>query len=223
MVAELSVEIEGAALHGAALSVSELEILRQLFEGSSAHPGKRMSGDPRLRKLVGQGSSAFKIAVEYRGTHVQAIRAVLFDKSPDNNWFLGWHQDRTIAVKERHEVQGYGPWTVKQGIHHVEPPFDILENMVTLRLHLDPVTTSNAPLLIALKSHKRGRVASESAGAIASNSDVLSCNADCGDIWAYSTPILHASEKSVSQTSRRVLQVDYSAGELPNPLEWVGI
>jgi hypothetical protein len=32
------------------------------------------------------------------------------------DWALGWHQDRTIAVMERVEADGLGPWTVKSGL-----------------------------------------------------------------------------------------------------------
>ena len=69
------------------------------------------------------------------------MRAILFDKTPATNWSLGWHQDRTIAVAKRADVNGFGPWTVKSGLLHVAPPFDILVRMVTLRVHLDPSST----------------------------------------------------------------------------------
>jgi len=71
---------------------------------------------------------------------------------------LAWHQDRTIAVVRRKDIEGFGPWTVKSGWPHVAPPFELLAEMVTLRIHLDPVTEANAPLLIAPGSHRFGRV-----------------------------------------------------------------
>lgn len=51
----------------------------------------------------------------------------------------------------------------------------------------------------------------------------VACLAESGDIWLYATPILHASEAAIAPTHRRVLQVDYSVGPLPAPLEWLGI
>ena len=53
----------------------------------------------------------------------------------------------------------YGPWSVKAGQPHVAPPFALLADMVTLRVHLDPVGPGNSPLLIAPGSHRLGRVA----------------------------------------------------------------
>src|SRR5690348_17331497 len=40
------------------------------------------------------------------------VRAILFDKTPDANWNVLWHQDLSIAVKEKRDVLGYGPWSV---------------------------------------------------------------------------------------------------------------
>lgn len=85
--------------------------------------------------------------------------ALLLDKTEDMNWALGWHQDRTIAVREKIETPGYGPWTVKAGFLHVAPPFDVLAHMVTLRVHLDPVPADNAPLRVVPGSHLLGRIA----------------------------------------------------------------
>src|SRR5262245_51026818 len=41
------------------------------------------------------------------------VRALLFNKSPDANWYVTWHQDLTIAVRKRIDVPGFGPWSVK--------------------------------------------------------------------------------------------------------------
>ncbi|MGH7970992.1 MAG: phytanoyl-CoA dioxygenase family protein, partial [Limisphaerales bacterium] len=79
------------------------------------------------------------------GHACQPVRAILFDKSADQNWSLGWHQDRTIAVEQRIAVDGFGPWSAKSGMLHVEPPFKLLSRMVTVRVHLDAVPVTNAP------------------------------------------------------------------------------
>ena len=73
----------------------------------------------------------------HSGPATKPVRAVLFDKTEDANWSVAWHQDRTIAVRERREVANYGPWSVKDGATHVEPPFEMMRGMVTLRAHLD--------------------------------------------------------------------------------------
>jgi ectoine hydroxylase-related dioxygenase (phytanoyl-CoA dioxygenase family) len=105
----------------------------------------------------------------------------------------------------------------------VAPPFALLERMMTLHVHLNPVTPANAPLLIAPGSHQMGRIAEPNIDAIVARLGQTACLADRGDIWAYATPILHASDASRTSARRRVLQVDYSADPLDGGLEWLGV
>lgn len=157
------------------------------------------------------------------GPNCFPVRAILFDKSEAANWALGWHQDRTIAVRARKPVTGFGPWTVKSGITHVAPPVAILEGMVTLRLHLDPVPALNAPLLVARGSHRFGMIAETEIDSVVADANVVACLADRGDAWLYRTLILHASAATMEPRRRRVLQVDYAAQALPDGLEFLGL
>lgn len=163
------------------------------------------------------------IAATILGPNARPVRAVLFDKSEATNWALGWHQDRTICVRVRIDTDGFGPWTVKAGRHHVEPSFALMAGMVTLRVHLDPVGAGNAPLLVAPGSHRAGRVPVDTIPAVVRDHGVRACLAAAGDVWLYATPILHASDAAVRPTRRRVLQVDFSAASLPNGLAWLGV
>lgn len=185
-------------------------------------PGHRVSAHPALARLAQRLARAalFKAAA---GAGWACVRAIAFNKSPDSNWSLGWHQDRTIAVARREEAPGYEIWSTKDGVTHVEPPFGVLERMVTARVHLDPVDKDNAPLLVAQASHRRGKVPEERLESVVDNSDVLTCLANAGDVWLYATPILHASARSLSARSRRVIHLDFSRDALPAPLKWAGI
>jgi ectoine hydroxylase-related dioxygenase (phytanoyl-CoA dioxygenase family) len=112
---------------------------------------------------------------------------------------------------------------MKAGLQHVTPPFAILADMVTLRVHLDPVPAGNAPLLIAPGSHRFGRIAEDDIAGIVDRCGRMACIAEGGDIWLYATPILHASEASHEPQRRRVLQVDFAASNLPGGLRWLGV
>jgi hypothetical protein len=184
--------------------------------------GLRLHGHPALPALLATGP-IHAIAAHHLGAAARPVRAVLFDKTPSTNWSLGWHQDRTIAVRTRADVPGYGPWSTKQGIQHVEPPFAITEAMVTLRIHLDDTPADNAPLLIAPGSHRLGRIPEDAIAATVARHRTVACLAGAGDVWCYATPILHASATTQGQQRRRVLQVDYAAIVLPEPLVWLGI
>lgn len=201
--------------------LAEIEAIASRLEPDRA--GIRLHGIDALPALLMPGAAIGSVAAYAIGPSARPVRAILFDKTATANWSLGWHQDRTIVVTERRDVDGYGPWTVKAGLHHVAPPFDLLARMVTLRVHLDPVGTDNAPLLVAPGSHRSGRVAEADIDAVVAACGIATCLADRGDIWLYATPILHASESAVRPQRRRVLQIDYAADDLPGGLTWLGM
>lgn len=215
-------EVGAILFPGAALPVLDAlgTALERWPDGQS---GTRIAGDAVIGDLLGPASTIGALISEIFGKTAVPVRAVYFDKNETNNWVLGWHQDRTIAVKQRAEVSGFGPWTVKQGILHVQPPFSVIAAMRTIRIHLDAVPHDNAPLLIASGSHKLGQVAAEKCAEAAMSLPVSACLAEPGDIWVYHTAILHASERSKRVRRRRVLQVDFAAEPLSHPLEWLGV
>lgn len=213
----LSLNEDGAAhLPGAAAPF--LGLLRALAEGQPAErAGIRLHGVPGLAELLAHDALGGLVP------GMRPVRAILFDKSLGTNWALGWHQDRTLAVRERVETPGFGPWSVKQGLFHVELPFALIEAMRTIRIHLDPVPEDNAPLLIAPGSHRLGRIPETDLAGVVERCGTATCLADAGDVWLYATPIVHASAASSGGGHRRVLQVDFSAEALPGGLEWLGI
>lgn len=184
--------------------------------------GVRICDDPGLYHWIADDSPLGELASSLIGTPAQPVRAILLDKSDEANWALGWHQDRTIAVRERREVEGYGNWTLKAGTTHAEPPFAVLRRMVTARVHLDDVGADNGPLLIVRGSHRAGRLPESEIARAAEERDAFACLASAGDVWFYATPILHSSERSRNPTGRRVLQIDFSADQLPGGLQWAG-
>lgn len=214
---------DGAQLFSGALGDSLGELEAVLSEMPAEEAGTRLHGIAQLRPFLAPAGCIGSIAAKALGQSAKPVRAILFNKTAETNWALAWHQDRTICVKERKEVAGFGPWTVKQGMHHVAPPFDLLAQMVTLRAHLDDVPPSNAPLLIAPGSHRLGRVAVDAMDEAVERCGRHVCLAQAGDVWLYATPILHASDAATSPASRRVLQVDFAAFDLPGGLEWLGV
>lgn len=211
---------DGAQLFPAAFAPEQIAALEALLPDLDERPGARINPIAGLADAVAPATS---IAAKILGPGAKPVRAMLFDKSPARNWALGWHQDRTIAVRERIDTPGFADWTVKHDIHHVVPPFDLLERMLTARIHLDPVTAENAPLLVARGSHRFGRVTDDRIARIGPRLGQDACLAKRGDLWLYATPILHASARAMSPSRRRVLQILYSADDLPNGLEWLGV
>ncbi len=186
-------------------------------------PGVRLRHVGEFASDLSAAGDIGAIAASAIGQDARPVRAVLFDKTEAMNWKLGWHQDRTIVVASRTDVAGFGPWTTKAGLQHVAPPFDLLERMVTLRIHVDPVEQDNAPLQIALGSHRLGLVPQPKIQDAVARCETMACLAEVGDVWMYSTAILHASDAAAAPRRRRVLQIDYAAFDLPGGLEWIGV
>lgn len=219
----MTLAVHGAQRMGDAVS-DDLDGLRAALRHlPDDQAGVRISGNDALRPfLLGHGSIG-SVATEVLGPSARPVRAIVFDKTAETNWSLAWHQDRTICVRNRVAIDGFGPWTIKGGMQHVAPPFDLLTRMITLRVHLDDVPATNAPLLVAPGSHLAGRIAVDDVADVVRRHGVATCIAEAGDIWVYSTPILHASEAAANPARRRVLQLDFAAEALPGALEWLGV
>lgn len=181
--------------------------VRNLLETSPAV--RRLAGSAEIRQFVTPvlGESAF------------AVRAVFFDKVPDANWGLGWHQDSVISVRERHEVDGFTAWGQKAGVWQVQPPPEILAEMVAVRVHLDDCGPANGPLRILPGSHRHGWLDDE-IGEWKRNVAEVECVVQSGGVVSLCPLTLHASSKSLSPGHRRVIHIEFAAHDLPVPLEW---
>ena len=157
------------------------------------------------------------------GTGARPVRMILFDKTPEANWHVAWHQDPCIAVKSKAEVAGYTGWSEKGGVNHVQPPAGVLENMVTLRIHLDETPASNGALEVVPGSHRIGRIPEKQIQGFVAEHPKVVCEARPGDILIMKPLILHSSRKSVTSGHRRVIHIEYAGSDLPRPLEWLGI
>jgi hypothetical protein len=143
--------------------------------------GQRLFDVPGLSTFLQTPSPVGEIAAAVLGDRTRPVRAILFDKTAETNWSLAWHQDRVVAVRERVDVPGFGPWSRKDGILHVAPPFEVLRRMLTVRLNLDEVPADNAPLLIAPGSHQLGRIAEADVPSVVSRCGSVACVAGRGD------------------------------------------
>lgn len=154
------------------------------------------------------------------GKQLSPVRSILFDKTPETNWDVVWHQDVTIALRERRDVDGFGPWSIKQAVTHVQPPAAVLESMITLRLHLDDCPSENGPLLVVPGSHLDGFVDVRALDTAKCEEDAFACVVSAGNVLATRPLLLHASKKASAPSHRRVLHVEYASEPLPDGLEW---
>jgi ectoine hydroxylase-related dioxygenase (phytanoyl-CoA dioxygenase family) len=148
------------------------------------------------------------------------VRSLFFDKQQGANWKVPWHQDLTIAVRERREVSGFGPWSEKEGVPHVQPPAAVLERMVTLRLHLDDCDAENGALRVLPGSHRCGVMSAARVRRYRHECAEVTCPVARGGVLAMRPLLLHASSPAVRPAHRRVIHLEFAMDELPGGLEW---
>ncbi len=148
------------------------------------------------------------------------VRGILFDKTPDANWNVVWHQDLSIAVRERRETSGFGPWSDKAGVPHVQPPAALLARMLAVRLHLDPCGEENGPLRVLPGSHRAGRLSPSEIGGWRARVPEVLCPVPRGGALLMHPLLLHASSGARTRGHRRVVHIEYAAEGLPGGLAW---
>jgi hypothetical protein len=151
------------------------------------------------------------------GPRAHLTRAIFFDKTPETNWKVPWHQDLHLAVERRAELPGYGPWSVKEGILHVIPPPGVLTQMLALRLHLDPCGAENGPLRVLPGTH-RNRWAPQEIEALREEIPEHECHLEEGGVLLVRPLLVHSSPVAALPGHRRVVHLEYCAAELPAEL-----
>ncbi len=155
---------------------------------------------------------------EILGGRLGLVRALFFDKPPQQSWALPWHKDLTISVRDNRlpSAELRHP-TVKAGVPHVEASRSVLEAMVTARVHLDDVTDQNGPVTVIPGSHRTGKSMDIDPG----SARRILCRQ--GDVLLIRPLVAHNSLNSLpgNQDHRRILHLEFAAHRaLPDGFEW---
>ena len=146
------------------------------------------------------------------------VKAIYFDKPAGSNWLVAWHQDLMINVSQRMALTGFGPWTSKPEGVAVQPPLAVLENVTTIRIHLDDCDASNGALKVVPGSHRHGVVPALKIPEY--TPAAVTCAAPAGGVMLMKPLLLHASNRSSSPRPRRVMHLEFASAALPEGLEW---
>jgi ectoine hydroxylase-related dioxygenase (phytanoyl-CoA dioxygenase family) len=151
-----------------------------------------------------------EIARAILGTGAIGFRATLFEKLPDSNWLVAWHQDTALPLRERRDVPGWGPWSVKDGVNYAHAPAQALERILALRVHLDSSVEDNGPLRVLPGTHVQGVLTDDEIHSIAERTAGVDCLMPLGGVIAMRPLVIHASSKSRTENPRRVLHIEYA-------------
>jgi len=209
---------QGFAIVPQVLDGKACEALRDLLGDADSAGTRGMLFVPEVMKL------AQSLLADLVRPHLRAkpdpVRGIYFDKRPETNWLVAWHQDLTLALKDRIEMPGFGPWSVKNGVPHVQPPMQLLEQMLTVRLHLDDADADNGVLRVLPGTHRLGRLNAESIAKCRETHAEVLCTVKAGDALLLRPLLLHASSRSTSERRRRVLHIEFAGFSLPSQLAW---
>jgi ectoine hydroxylase-related dioxygenase (phytanoyl-CoA dioxygenase family) len=159
---------------------------------------------------VARDSRLLSIAQEILGGSAIPFRATFFDKSPESNWLVAWHQDTALPLRERRETESWGPWSMKEGVNYAHAPASALSNVVALRVHLDDSTTDNGPLRVLPGTHRSGVLTNQEIRGLADRVSPVECLVPKGGVVAMRPLIVHSSSKSRVPAARRVLHIEYA-------------
>lgn len=172
---------------------------------------------PQLAPLVFNGKIKQVIA-QNLGADYFVVRSIYFDKPPLSNWAVPWHQDITISVNERQDIAGFTGWTIKQDQYSVCPPAFYMQNICTLRIHLDDTDAGNGALKVLSASHLQGIKRTNEIQI--EKEKIAVCNVPRGGVMLMKPLLFHSSDKTTGDRRRRVIHIEMSNVHLPEGLSW---
>jgi ectoine hydroxylase-related dioxygenase (phytanoyl-CoA dioxygenase family) len=187
--------------------------------GESVYALRNVLDLPAVRAIA-RADTVRTVVESVLGPDAFVVRGIFFDKTPEANWPVPWHQDLSVAVRERREAPGWGPWSEKAGVIHVQPPPEVLERMLTVRLHLDDCPAENGALRVLPGTHRLGRLGTAETARLRETVPEVVCAVRRGDALLMRPLLLHASSPSQQPGHRRVLHLEFAADDLPYGLEW---
>lgn len=146
------------------------------------------------------------------------VKSIYFDKPATSNWYVAYHQDLTISVDKKQELEHFGPWTIKQNQFAVQPPIEILEQITTLRIHLDNTNHENGALKVVPTSHRKRIYRPETIDWTTETE--TTCSVGQGGVMIMKPLLLHSSGRTTNQQKRRVIHIEFASQELPPELQW---
>lgn len=224
-----ALEDNGYTIIEAIYSPVEIEkIIRLIDQVDSSKDTFRKSADlfairqflkevPETRDLIFNDNLNTIIKTLY-GEDFFAVKSIYFDKPESSNWYVAYHQDLTISVDKKMPLEDFGPWTIKQNQFAVQPPLEILQDLFTIRIHLDDTTHENGALKVIPKSHLKDIYRPETIDWTHETEEI--CEVKSGGIMIMKPLLLHGSNRTTNNKKRRIIHIEFSSKELPAEVHW---
>ncbi len=208
----------GWARIGTGIPPGDMTALRETAFRDKAAGSRCLLDLPSVRDAAASLKRSL-ISSDFLPREAVAIQAIAFDKTPETNWKVAWHQDLMFPFARPVTAEGFGLPSIKDDIPYARPPCEVLEELLAVRLHLDDCGEDNGPLRVSPGTHLDGIVPSHEAAGRAAAHGETACLARTGEAILMKPLLLHASSQAVRPGHRRVLHVVYHSGR-PMPAEW---
>lgn len=172
---------------------------------------------PQINDLIFT-ENLLEIIKSIGGNDYFVVKSIYFDKPEKSNWFVSYHQDLTISIDKKQEIVGFTNWTTKHNQFAVQPTSDILENIFTIRIHLDDTNEENGALKVLEKSHLKRITRIDNL--VITNEKEVFCNVKSGGIMLMKPLLFHGSNKTTNDKNRRVIHIEFSNKKLPENINW---
>jgi hypothetical protein len=207
----MKLTVDGFALIDGGIESEARTALRSTLL-SDGKPGTRcLLDDPLVRQIALILRERLCVIGVLPAT-ARAIQAIAFDKTPDANWKVAWHQDVMFPFARPVTSAGYELPSKKDDVDYARPPRIVLEEMLAVRLHLDDCDAANGPLKVAPGSHVHGILRSSEISSCAGRHGEFICTAKEGEALLMQPLLLHASSPAIKPNRRRVLHLVYHSG-----------
>ena len=210
-------DVLGYSLTDVVLSKKEIRLLGAAIKKYSSNFSVRqlVKKVPQVLAIILKNPSFTELFQTICGTDYFLSKAIYFNKQNRSNWFVGYHQDISIGVEKKIIANGYAHWTRKKDLLGVIPPVTILESIVTFRIHLDNVNDNNGALKIIEKSHQKGIIRIDENFDPSPFGREVICNARQGQVMLMKPLLLHASDRLISKSDRRIIHLEFCNKDIP--------
>ncbi len=213
---KVELEKRGFSITETIFDETELNSLINLIESRSSEFSIRqlVNQIPEIPEIIFKNPQFKKLFQSICSEDYFLSKAIYFNKPSKSNWFVGYHQDMSISVKEKIKDENYTNWTQKKDQLGVIPPISILENSVTFRIHLDDTDTTNGALKVIESSHNKGIIRVDEKFDKGAYGNEVVCKVNNGGVMLMKPLLLHSSNKSISENDRRVIHLEFCNQEI---------
>lgn len=138
------------------------------------------------------------------GEKATIIHSLFFDKIPQANFHVPFHQDVVIPCRDDNTTK------IVTGVSHKQLPSKILQQLIAVRIHLDDNNESNGPLEVIPGSHNYGILSDVEIKNSVSQQKAHTCITRRGGVLVMKPLLLHSSKRSISLHPRRVIHLVFS-------------